>query len=206
MSGMGPAMGEVATVQGVAASPAPAIAQQPVAGDAGAQPAVDMPIVTTDSAAAAPVAAVVEAQPATTAAAATPAPAKVTFPVQPTAASTQVPAVGHASAAGAGSIGGAVFSLLLVIGLILGLAWLARRMPGMHRGAGTSHLKVVASVALGPRERAVVVDVGGTQLLLGVGNGGVRTLHTLEQPLPVADDAAPSPFAQVLAQHFGRKR
>lgn len=98
-----------------------------------------------------------------------------------------------------------MLSLLLVVGLILGLGWLAKRLPGMQRGAGTSQLKVVASVALGPRERAVVIDVAGTQLLLGVGAGGVRTLHTLEHPLAVSESAGPSPFAQVLAQHFGRK-
>ena len=135
--------------------------------------------------------------------------AGVTFPVRPAAtASTQsaAPAVGHASAADAGSIGGALFSLVLVVGLILALGWLARRMPGMQRGAAASNLKVVASVSLGPRERAVVVDVGGTQLLVGVGQGGVRTLHTLAAPLPVAEASnTPSPFAQVLAQHFGRK-
>ena len=113
--------------------------------------------------------------------------------------------VGHAPGADAGSIGGAVFSLLLVIGLILGLGWLAKRMPGMNRGAGSSQLKVVASVALGPRDRAVVLDVAGQQLLVGVGPGGVRTLHTLERPLPVAESTVPSVFAQVLAQHFGRK-
>jgi len=111
----------------------------------------------------------------------------------------------HAPASDAGSIGGAVFSLLLVIGLILGLGWLAKRMPGMQRGAGSSQLKVVASVALSPRDRAVVLDVGGQQLLVGVGPGGVRTLHTLAHPLPVVESTAPSAFAQVLAQHFGRK-
>jgi flagellar protein FliO/FliZ len=132
----------------------------------------------------------------------------VTFPVRPatTAATQATPAIGHASAADAGSIGGALFSLVLVVGLILALGWLAKRMPGLQRGAGNAGLKVVASVALGPRERAVVVDVGGTQLLLGVGQGGVRTLHTLDAPLPAADaSATPSPFAQILAQHFGKK-
>lgn len=135
--------------------------------------------------------------------------AGVTFPVRPATAATTTqatPAVGHASAADAGSIGGALFSLVLVVGLILALGWLAKRMPGLQRGAGNSNLKVVANVALGPRERAVVVDVGGTQLLLGVGQGGVRRLHTLDAPLPVAAaPATPSPFAQILAQHFGRK-
>ena len=130
----------------------------------------------------------------------------VSFPVRP-ATTAQVAARPATPPNGvdAGSIGRAGFSLLLINGLILGLGWLAKRMPGMKRGANAAQLKVVASVALGPRERAVVLDVGGQQLLVGVGQGGVRTLHTLEHPLPVVESTAPSPFAQVLAQHFGKK-
>nr|WP_255703514.1 flagellar biosynthetic protein FliO [Lysobacter sp. GX 14042] len=94
----------------------------------------------------------------------------------------------------------------MVVGLILGLAWLARRVPGIGAAAGNRHLKLVGSLSIGPRERVVVVDVGGTQLLLSTGPGGTRTLHTLEQPLPDAGGTAPSPFAQVLAQHFGKKK
>nr|WP_133501807.1 flagellar biosynthetic protein FliO [Lysobacter terrigena] len=145
--------------------------------------------------------------PATTTAPSTPVvdPAhKVAFPLRTTTTAQVAHPAAH-SPADAGSIGGAVFSLLLVIGLILGLGWLAKRMPGMKAGGGSSQLKVVASVALGPRERAVVLDINGQQLLVGVGQGGVRTLHTLEHPLPVAESTAPSVFAQVLAQHFGKK-
>ncbi|AXK71208.1 flagellar biosynthetic protein FliO [Lysobacter sp. TY2-98] len=141
---------------------------------------------------------------ATTSAPVVDAPHKVAFPLR-TTTTAQVAHPATHSSTDAGSIGGAVFSLLLVIGLILGLGWLAKRMPGMNRGTQSSQLKVVASVALGPRERAVVLDVGGQQLLVGVGQGGVRTLHTLEHPLPVAESTAPSVFAQVLAQHFGKK-
>ncbi|WP_052101090.1 flagellar biosynthetic protein FliO [Novilysobacter arseniciresistens] len=116
---------------------------------------------------------------------------------QPTAAPLGAPP------SGAGMVGTTVVTLLLVIGFILLLAWLAKRMPGIG-GAANPALKVVGSLALGPRERVVVVDVGGTQLLLATGPGGTRTLHTLEQPLPVAA-GTPSPFAQVLAQQFGKK-
>jgi flagellar protein FliO/FliZ len=142
-----------------------------------------------------------------TAVATAPTPRAINFPLRPATTTTAHAAqpTGHAAAADAGSIGGAVFSLLLVIGLILGLGWLARRMPGMRGGNQSTQLKVVASVALGPRDRAVVLDVGGQQLLVGVGQGGVRTLHTLEHPLPVIESTAPSAFAHVLAQHFGRK-
>ncbi|MGY1424014.1 flagellar biosynthetic protein FliO [Lysobacter sp. A289] len=107
---------------------------------------------------------------------------------------------------GAGAVGGGVLALLLVVALILGLAWLARRMPGMGvAGAGNPALRVVGSLALGPRDRVVVVEIGQTQLLLGVGPGGTRTLHTLDAPLPFAPNSGPSPFAQLLSQHFGKK-
>lgn len=107
--------------------------------------------------------------------------------------------------AAAGSIGSAVLALVMVIGLILALAWLARRMPGLRGGSASSALRVVGSLALSPRERLVVVAVGDTQLVLGVGAGGTRTLHTLSEPLPVAETAGTPAFAQLLSQHFGKK-
>ena len=67
-------------------------------------------------------------------------------------------------------------------------------------------LKVVASINVGAKERVVVVDVNGQQLLLGITAGGISTLHQLPEPLP----QAPAPslpnlkqlpnFAQLLAQ------
>lgn len=205
MSGMGPAMDDVVAlaVQAPAADPrAAAPAATPASKDAAATvvaPAATAPAAAVAPASTAPAATVAPAQPA--------AQARVTFPTRAPAttahAGTATPP--HAPATDAGSIGGAVFSLILVVALILALGWLAKRMPGMNRGGSSSQLKVVASVALGPRERAVVLDVGGRQLLVGVGQGGVRTLHTLEHPLPVVEPTAPSAFAQVLAQHFGRK-
>ena len=104
----------------------------------------------------------------------------------------------------AGSIGGTLFALALVLALIFGLAWLARRIPGLAGTRGTG-LRVVASTALGARERLVVVEVGGQQLLLGTGASGTRLLHALETPLPVEAPAQPMPFAQLLAQQFGKK-
>ena len=201
---MGPAADDVVAVTTPGAVPAQAAASpaQPIA------TSTSSPQAAPGSAAAAAVTTV----PATatadaSAAVAAPAapPRAVSFPMRPAATAQVAQPAGHATGTDAGSIGGAVFSLLLVIGLILGLGWLAKRMPGMKRGAGSSQLKVIASVALGPRDRAVVLDVGGQQLLVGVGQGGVRTLHTLEHPLPVVESTAPSAFAQVLAQHFGKK-
>lgn len=127
-------------------------------------------------------------------------------PAAKTTAQVAVPATPPAPPASAGSLGGAVLALVLVVGLILGLAWLARRIPGLGgTGAGHPGLRIVGALALGPRDRLVVVDVGGTQLLLGVGAGGTRTLHTLDQPLPDTPARATPAFAQLLAQHLGKK-
>ena len=79
---------------------------------------------------------------------------------------------------------GSVLTVLLSLGLILGgfvaVAWFARRyLPGMGtQGA----VKVVGTTAVGARERVVVVEVDETWLLLGVGGGNVRLLHTLPKP------------------------
>ncbi|SEK50009.1 flagellar protein FliO/FliZ [Pseudoxanthomonas sp. GM95] len=133
-----------------------------------------------------------------------------TVPGRP-AASTTTTQVGMplgapaAKPGGAGSIGGAVLALVLVVGLILVLGWLAKRMPGIG-GASNPALKVIGSLSLSPRERVVVVAVGDTQLVLGTGAGGTRVLHQLDTPLPVTPTKAPPAFAQVLAQHFGKKQ
>jgi flagellar protein FliO/FliZ len=83
------------------------------------------------------------------------------------------------------STSGALFQGLL--GLVMVLAalaiffWFLRRFsPGQTGAQGA--VKVVGGVMLGPRERLVVVEVGETWLLLGVGGGQVSTLHTLPRP------------------------
>jgi len=100
---------------------------------------------------------------------------------------------------------GAVFALLMVLGLIVGLGWLLKRMPGSSFRSAEG-LKIVANLPLGAKERVVVVEVNGQQLLLGVTAGGINTLHQLPEPLP----PTPAPslpnlrqlpnFAQLLSQ------
>lgn len=73
-----------------------------------------------------------------------------------------------------------LLSLALILGGFVAVAWFARRyLPGMGaQGA----VKVVGTTAVGARERVVVVEVDNTWLLLGVGGGNVRLLHTLPKP------------------------
>lgn len=92
-----------------------------------------------------------------------------------------------------------VGALMLVLLVIVALAWLLRGMQRMS-GNWRSDLRVVGQIPLGSRERAVVVEVGDEQFLLGVGPGQVRLLCRLDQPLadPSPDASASPPFKALL--------
>ncbi len=99
------------------------------------------------------------------------------------AAAFAVPAT-SAPAATTGGAGGLLrvsLALLVVLAAVLATAWLARRVRGLT-AAGNGGLEILSQLSLGARERAVLIRVGDRQLLLGVGAGGVRTLHVLEAP------------------------
>lgn len=78
-----------------------------------------------------------------------------------------------------------MLQVLLGLGLVLlavvGSAWLLRRFSPGQVGAGGA-IKVIGGVALGPKERLVLVEIGETWLVLGVAPGQVNTLHTLPKP------------------------
>lgn len=78
----------------------------------------------------------------------------------------------------------ATLALALIVALLLGLAWLAK-VSG-SKGFGQGGMKVVGGVALGPRERIVLLEVGEEWLVIGVVTGQIRTLHRM-----VKGDATP---------------
>ncbi|WPH13083.1 flagellar biosynthetic protein FliO [Variovorax paradoxus] len=95
-----------------------------------------------------------------------------------------------APAVGASSLLQAGFGMFAVLGLIFLCAWAARRF-GLQRLGGGQSVKVVSSTMVGQRERVVVVEVGGTWLVLGVAAGRVNALHSLPaQALPAAPPAS----------------
>ena len=103
-------------------------------------------------------------------------------------------------------IGGALLGLLLVLGLILGLAWLLKRMPGTGLGIRPSEqLRVVSMLSVGAKERVMVIEVGKEQLLIGVPAGGITALHTLPEPLVFAPAPALPNFAELLAKRLRKE-
>jgi len=78
--------------------------------------------------------------------------------------------------------------LMLVVVLIFAVAWFMRRFGHLPSG-GQGAVRMIGGLSMGQRERIVLLQVGETQLLVGVAPGCLRTLHVLDQPvaLPAAD-------------------
>ncbi|MGB5211100.1 MAG: flagellar biosynthetic protein FliO [Gammaproteobacteria bacterium] len=105
----------------------------------------------------------------------------------------------------ASGLAGVASGLIAVLVLIVVLAWGVKRLQLGGGNAGA--IRVIAATPLGARERILLVEVGDTQLLVGVGSGGMRTLHVLDQPLPT-DPASQhqSPFARRMRDMVGGPR
>ena len=75
-----------------------------------------------------------------------------------------------------------MLGLFLVLGIIFAIAWFLRRF-GQGGFLAGSQMKVVASLPLSTRERVVMIEVGGQQILLGVAPGRVNKLHVFSEPV-----------------------
>ncbi|SES76226.1 flagellar protein FliO/FliZ [Marinobacter segnicrescens] len=93
--------------------------------------------------------------------------------------------------------------LLVVVALIFGCAWLIRRMNGLT-GMNSGAMKVVSVMALGARERIALIDVAGTQILVGITPSSIRTLHVFDEPVVVPGQAVSGDFAKKLHGLMGR--
>ena len=90
-------------------------------------------------------------------------------------------------------------ALLAVLAVIAAMAFIVRRL---QRGgfAGNRLLRSHATLALGARERAVLVEAGGRFLLIGVAAGNVRTLCEFEQPPTLPAEPAPQGGGEFVAR------
>lgn len=75
-----------------------------------------------------------------------------------------------------------VFGLVFVIVAIIVLAWLTKKLGGIQRSYGAP-MKVIGTLNLGNREKVVVVEIGGTQMVLGVTTTNVQKIHVFDEPV-----------------------
>lgn len=71
------------------------------------------------------------------------------------------------------------FGLLFVLGLLLALVWLMKKMGIGNQQRRGGFYKVLATSALGPREKIVLVEIGDTWLVLGMTSNSINTLHSM---------------------------
>lgn len=88
-------------------------------------------------------------------------------------------------------------TLLGIVALIYALAWVAKRYGGLT-SAGVHGMRIVAALPVGARERIVLLDVKGQQLLLGITSHSINHLHTFAEPVIEAPLAQPGEFAKKL--------
>ena len=98
--------------------------------------------------------------------------------------------VSSTAPSGVASLGQVTLALALVLAVIFVAAWLLRRVRGFGRPANGA-LDILADLPVGQKERAVLVRVGTTQVLLGVAPGRVTTLHVLTEPVSVTPPPGP---------------
>lgn len=107
-------------------------------------------------------------------------------------AGTAVPALG------VGAVLQTFVGLAVVIGLVFGCAWLARRF-GLQPGNRGGLVKTVGGTSLGGKERVTVVEIGDTWLVLGAAPGNVRLLHTMPAGSAALDGVGTT--GSTLSQH-----
>lgn len=95
-----------------------------------------------------------------------------------TATTAVSPTVGGSELLGVG------FSMLIVVAAILLLGWFYSRSRFLGGGA-SDVINVIATRALGPKERLMIVEVVDQQLLVGMTSTGVQTLHVFDKPIVV---------------------
>ncbi len=77
-------------------------------------------------------------------------------------------------------------ALMGIIALIFAISWFVKCFS-LGTFSANTHIKVRSAMPLGTRERIVLIEAGGQQLLLGITATSINTLHVFETPI-VADN------------------
>jgi flagellar protein FliO/FliZ len=111
----------------------------------------------------------------------TPTPGAATMPGAP-GAIPNTPAnpttIPQAPGPSAGTLLQTILALVLVLALLAGLAWAAKRY-GPRMAGNSANLRMVGALNIGGRERIMVVEVGDQWIVVGASPGRVNALATM---------------------------
>ena len=102
-----------------------------------------------------------------------------------------------------GSLSQLTLSLIAIVALILAISWALKRLRlAGPRGSGA--IAVVDELNVGPRERIVLVRVGESQVLVGIGAAGMVALTPLAVPIVLKEGSSAPVFADRLRELMKR--
>jgi len=107
---------------------------------------------------------------------------------------------------GAGNLLQVLVGLGVVLALLMGGAFVMRRL-GRMQGLANQAIKTIAAASVGTRERVVLLEIADQWVLVGVAPGQVRALATLpkgELPAAAVPSAHPG-FAHILQRYTDRR-
>jgi flagellar protein FliO/FliZ len=101
------------------------------------------------------------------------------------------------------SVAQLTLSLVAIVALILAISWALKRFK-LAGPRGRGEIAVLDELAVGPRERIMLIRVGASQVLVGVGASGMVALTPLATPIVLSAGAAAPVFADRLRDFMKR--
>jgi flagellar protein FliO/FliZ len=95
------------------------------------------------------------------------------------------------------------FSLIAIVALIFAISWALKRFK-LAGPRGRGQITLLDELTVGPRERIMLIRVGDSQVLVGVGAAGMVGLTPLATPIALADVPAAPLFADRLREFIQR--
>ncbi len=90
-------------------------------------------------------------------------------------------------------------ALIAVLFVIYAIAWLLKRNNALN-GLVNLPMKTVAALPMGAKEKIVLIEVGGKQILLGLTAHNINTLATFDEPIINTEAKLHKPFASRLKE------
>src|ERR1700681_2182154 len=102
-----------------------------------------------------------------------------------------------ASPLSVGSLTQLTLSLIAIVALILAISWALKRLK-LARPRAPRDIAVIDELSVGPRERIVLIRVGDSQVLIGIGASGLVPLIPLAAPIVLKTGTQAPVFAERL--------
>ncbi len=97
-------------------------------------------------------------------------------------------------------------ALVFILALFFAIAFVLKKFNGGRPFGGNGTMRLLGGIALGTRERIVLLEVGETWLVVGIAPGQIRTLHTMPRgEMPTSTGGIQQPFSSWLKQFSERR-